>query len=183
MALRALRLFSAFPLALGPTTPYAGQFGSWHTGVVQFGFGDGSVRAIRSSTPGSTLALLAGQAASAAAGQPFVAGRVTVAAALKDRIGPDDTVFVFARAANGPRMPLAILRKQVRDLPLKFTLDDSLAMSPAATLSSAQRVVVGARISKSGNAMTQPGDLQGFSAPVAPGASGLAIEIAEVVGR
>jgi cytochrome c-type biogenesis protein CcmH len=112
---------------------------------------------------------------------PTVSGTVTLAPALAAKARPDDTVFVFARAAEGPRMPLAILRKQVKDLPLAFTLDDSMAMSPAAKLSSAPRVLVGARISTSGNATPQPGDLQGFSAPVAPGATGLAIQITDVV--
>ncbi|WP_298835149.1 c-type cytochrome biogenesis protein CcmI [uncultured Piscinibacter sp.] len=108
-----------------------------------------------------------------------VAGEVQLAAALKGRVSPEDTVFVFARAVDGPRVPLAILRKQVKDLPLNFTLDDSMAMSPATRLSTAKQVVVGARVSKSGNAMPQPGDLQGFSPPTAVGASGLKIEIAE----
>ena len=66
-------------------------------------------------------------------------------------------------------------------LPLRFTLDDSTSMGPAARLSSARQVIVGARISKSGNAVPQPGDLQGYSKPVAVGASGLTIEIAEEV--
>jgi len=78
-------------------------------------------------------------------------------------------------------MPLAIVRKQVKDLPFAFTLDDSMAMNPAAKLSTAQQVIVGARVSKSGNAVPQPGDLQGYSKPVAVGASGLTIEIAEEV--
>ena len=110
-----------------------------------------------------------------------VSGTVTLAPALTAKARPDDTVFIFARAAEGPRMPLAILRKQVKDLPLTFTLDDSMAMSPAAMLSSTPRVVVGARISASGQAAPQPGDLQGFSAAVAPGAAGLAIQITDVV--
>lgn len=110
-----------------------------------------------------------------------VSGTVTLAPALATKAQPGDTVFIFARAADGSRMPLAILRKQVKDLPLAFTLDDSMAMSPAARLSSAPRVLVGARISASGNATPQAGDLQGFSAPVAPGAAGLAIQITEVV--
>ncbi|EHR71371.1 cytochrome c biogenesis factor [Burkholderiales bacterium JOSHI_001] len=110
-----------------------------------------------------------------------ITGRITLAAGLKDKAGPEDTVFIFARNAQGPKMPLAILRKQVKDLPADFTLDDSLAMSPAARLSGANAVVVGARVSKSGNAMPQPGDLQGLSAVVKPGAKGLQIEIAEAV--
>jgi cytochrome c-type biogenesis protein CcmH len=110
-----------------------------------------------------------------------LSGTVTLAPALAAKANPDDTLFVFARAAEGPRMPLAILRKQVKDLPLTFTLDDSMAMTPATKLSSASRVVVGARISARGDATPQPGDLQGFSAPVSPGATGLKIQIADVV--
>ena len=92
-------------------------------------------------------------------------------------------MFVYARAAQGSRVPLAILRKQVKDLPLKFALDDSMAMSPAAKLSGAAEVIVSARISKSGQAMPQPGDLQGHSGTVMPGASGLVIEISQVIGQ
>ena len=88
---------------------------------------------------------------------------------LAAQVKPDDTVFVFARAAQGPRMPLAIVRKQVRDLPLSVSLDDSLAMSPAMVLSKFSEVSVGARISRSGNAMPQSGDLQGSKSPVAVG--------------
>jgi cytochrome c-type biogenesis protein CcmH len=118
-----------------------------------------------------------------AAGAASVSGVVKLAAALAGKAAPEDTLFVYARAAQGPRMPLAILRKQVKDLPLKFTLDDSMAMSPAARLSSAQQVVVSARISKRGEAMPQPGDLLGQTEPVAPGASGLLVEIAQIVGQ
>lgn len=110
-----------------------------------------------------------------------VSGTVTLDAALLAKARPEDTVFIFARAAEGSRMPLAILRKQVKDLPLSFTLDDSMAMTPAARLSSATRVVIGARISARGDATPQPGDLQGFTAPVAPGTSGLKVQINEVV--
>jgi cytochrome c-type biogenesis protein CcmH len=110
-----------------------------------------------------------------------VSGRVTLSAALAKQAQPDDTVFVFARPAPGAGMPLAILRKQVKDLPLDFTLDDSMAMSPANALSSSSKVVVSARISKSGNAMPQPGDLSGQTAEVNVGASGLRIEIKDVV--
>jgi cytochrome c-type biogenesis protein CcmH len=119
----------------------------------------------------------------AAPGKTSVAGTVTLAPALAGKASPEDTVFVFARAAEGPRMPLAIVRKQVKDLPITFTLDDSSAMAPTMKLSNYPQVIVGARISKSGNAMPQPGDLQGLSQPVALGASGLKIVIGEEVGR
>jgi cytochrome c-type biogenesis protein CcmH len=110
-----------------------------------------------------------------------IQGTVTLAAALIREAKPEDTVFIFARAAEGPRMPLAILRRQVKDLPINFTLDDSMAMSPAANLSKAGRVTVGARISRSGNAIPEKGDLAGQSAPVTVGAKGLVIEIKDIV--
>jgi cytochrome c-type biogenesis protein CcmH len=110
-----------------------------------------------------------------------VRGVVTLAAALASKAAAGDTVFVTARAPEGSRMPLAIIRKQVKDLPLSFVLDDSLAMSPAARLSGASKVIVTARVSKSGNAMPQPGDLVGQSAPIAVGTTNLALEIHETV--
>lgn len=123
----------------------------------------------------------ASAAGPAAAGKASVGGTVSLAAALRAQASPEDTVFIFARPAEGARVPLAILRRQVKDLPLSFTLDDSLAMSPAARLSSSSRVIVGARISKSGNAMPQPGDLEVLSEPVAVGTQGLKLEISRVV--
>jgi cytochrome c-type biogenesis protein CcmH len=121
-------------------------------------------------------------AAPGAAANASVSGTVTLSPALAGKASPTDTVFVFARAAQGPRMPLAVLRAQVKDLPLKYKLDDSMAMAPSARISGAAQVIVGARISKSGNAIPQPGDLSGESAPVAPGASGIAITIGSAVG-
>lgn len=116
-----------------------------------------------------------------AAGAERITGTVSLSDAIKRNADPDDTVFVLARAAQGPKMPLAILRKQVRDLPVKFTLDDSMAMSPAMKMSNFDQVVVVARISKSGNAMPQPGDLMGMSKPLALGSSGVKISIDQQV--
>ena len=116
-----------------------------------------------------------------AQGNEQISGTVTLSAALNAKAGPTDTVFVLARAAQGPKMPLAVMRKQVKDLPLKFTLDDSMAMSPQMKISSFDQVVVVVRVSKSGNAMPQPGDLQGMSAPIKPGTNGLKVSIDTVV--
>lgn len=108
-----------------------------------------------------------------------IQGRVTLSEKLKSKTSPEDTVFVFARALEPGKPPLAILRKQVKDLPFDFSLDDSMAMSPAMSLSTVKEAKVGARVSKSGNAMTQPGDLQGLTATVAVGAKGIKVEINE----
>lgn len=120
------------------------------------------------------------QGASLASGLT-VSGTVSLAPALAGQAKADDTVFIFARAAEGSRMPLAMLRKQVRDLPVQFVLDDSSTMSAASKLSQAGRVIVAARISKGANAVPLKGDLAGQSAPVTVGSKGLLIEIREVV--
>ena len=101
-----------------------------------------------------------------------VGGRagLTVNVVLADRLAAgldgSETLFVFARAAQGPPMPLAVARKRVSDLPLTVTLDDSMAMAPGMKLSNFDRVVVGARIAMSGTPTASSGDLQGFSEPV-----------------
>ena len=110
-----------------------------------------------------------------------ISGRVTLSPALKLELHPDSTLFVFARAESGPRMPLAILRSSANALPMDFTLDDSSAMSPALKLSGFERVIVSARVSRSGEALPQPGDLMGSSGPVAVGSRAVHIEIGEIV--
>jgi cytochrome c-type biogenesis protein CcmH len=110
-----------------------------------------------------------------------VSGRIALSHAIASKAGPQDTVFIVARAQNGPRIPLAVLRRRVADLPFEFSLDDSLAMSPELKISGFSEVVVTARISKSGNAAPQSGDLQGASSPVKVGARGLKIVIDAVL--
>jgi cytochrome c-type biogenesis protein CcmH len=108
-------------------------------------------------------------------------GRVSISKKLAAQAKPDDVVFIFARAVQGPPMPLAVKRVRVRDLPLEFALDDSMAMAPGMNLSAHPRVVVGARISKSGQPTAQAGDLQGLSAAVANDAKGVSVVIDSVV--
>ena len=101
------------------------------------------------------------------AGAPANTAHIVVNVALdpklKDSVGPNDTLFVFAKAAHGPPMPLAITRLTVAQLPARLTLTDAMGMVPGLTLSRFPQVVVGARISKSGNATPQSGDLQTLS--------------------
>ena len=111
---------------------------------------------------------------------------LTVNVILADRLAADldgsETLFVFARAADGPPMPLAVVRGRVSDLPLTVTLDDSMAMAAGMKLSNFDRVVVGARISMSGTPTASSGDLQGFSGPVsAAGDSAVNVAITEKV--
>jgi cytochrome c-type biogenesis protein CcmH len=92
---------------------------------------------------------------------------VTLDPALAGQLQPGDTLFVFARAAEGPRMPLAIVRQTATADPVQVTLDDASAMAPQLRLSGFPQVVVGARISRSGNATPQPGDLEGQTEAIA----------------
>ena len=110
-----------------------------------------------------------------------LAGAVSLTPGLAARTAPDDTVFIFARAVSGPPMPVAVLRRQVRDLPLSFVLDDSLAMTQTRKLSMFTEVMVGARISRAGNALPQSGDLEGLLGPVSVGSKGLNLVIDKVV--
>lgn len=91
---------------------------------------------------------------------------VQLAPELAERVLPGDTVFIYAQALDGSRVPLALARRTAEEFPLKVTLDDSMAMAPAFNLSSEDQVRVTARVSKSGNAMPTSGDLLGYSAPV-----------------
>ncbi len=117
----------------------------------------------------------------AAAAGATIRGTVRLSPALAAQAAPGDTVFVLARPAEGARMPLAIVRKQVRDLPFEFTLSDAMAMSPAAKLSLFPKIVIDARVSKSGQAQSAPGDLSGRSGVVPNDATGVVVEIGEVV--
>lgn len=122
------------------------------------------------SAPAAPAAKGGGEAAT-------VSGTVSLKPELKSKVGPNDIVFIYARAAEGPRVPLAVLRKPARELPVQFTLDDTMAMAPNMKLSAFPKVIVSARVSKSGNAQPQSGDLQGASGAVANAASGVNIVI------
>ncbi|MGB4766396.1 MAG: c-type cytochrome biogenesis protein CcmI [Rugosibacter sp.] len=110
-----------------------------------------------------------------------VSGRVELSPALRAQTTPGETVFIFARAVNGPRMPLAIQQARVADLPLDFHLDDTQAMAPENKISTVKELRIEVRVSKTGQAMPASGDLTGSSAPVKPGTKGIQVVIDQVV--
>jgi cytochrome c-type biogenesis protein CcmH len=133
------------------------------------------------ASPQAAQAAAPGNGAAPAAAGTNVSGKVTLSPGLKDKVGPGDTLFIFARPAQGTKMPIAIARLTAGALPASFKLDDSSAMNPSMKLSGFQEVVVGARVSKSGNAIPQSGDLEGFSPPIRVGSSNIQIVIDTVV--
>ncbi|HGG58562.1 MAG TPA: c-type cytochrome biogenesis protein CcmI [Gammaproteobacteria bacterium] len=107
--------------------------------------------------------------ASAAGGEsPAIQVKVALSPELVAKARPDDMVFIYAKAASGPPMPLAAQKRRVKDLPVTVTLSDDQAMMPALKLSRFDSVVVGARVSRSGNPIGAPGDLEGTTEPLAP---------------
>ncbi|HMO47011.1 MAG TPA: c-type cytochrome biogenesis protein CcmI [Rubrivivax sp.] len=163
---------------------YAGAIGYW--GRARAGAPQDSAFAQRleqgiadaRAAAGGTAAAASAAAPAAAAGS--ISGRVSVAPALAARMQPGDTLFVYARAVDGPRMPLAILKRSAADLPLEFQLDDAMAMSPQLKLSAFADIIVSARLSRSGDAMPQSGDLEGQSPPLAGRRSGVEVLIDRV---
>ena len=142
-----------------------------------------AARAGIASQPGGATRLAAAPAdpTPAATNHPGVRGQITIAPELQARLAAGDTLFVFARPVQGPRMPLAVLRVAATAGPVPFALDDSLAMAPELRLSMHEQVVVEARISRTGQAMPQSGDLQGTSGPVASNSAQLQIRIDSMV--
>lgn len=120
---------------------------------------------------------ISGDATETAPASISISGQVTISRELATKASPDDTLFIYARAKTGPKMPLAILRLKAGDLPTTFKLTDDMAMTPTMKMSSFPEVIIEARVSKSGQAVPASGDLQGFSQPVKIGNNNIAIVI------
>jgi cytochrome c-type biogenesis protein CcmH len=120
-------------------------------------------------------------AATAATAGTSVTGSVALAPSVAAKVSGSETLFVFARTEGGSRMPLALVRAQAQALPMTFALDDSQAMAPGVNLSSAQAVRIEARVSRSGSATPQSGDLVGTSEVVKPGARGVKVLVDKVL--
>jgi cytochrome c-type biogenesis protein CcmI len=124
-------------------------------------------------SPAEPQQCLASDSAAECSGAPVAPGdsthivvKVSLDPKLKAKVLPSDTLFVFAKAADGPPMPLAIARLTAAQLPTSVTLTDAMSMMPNLTLSKFPQIILGARISKSGNAIAQSGDFQTLSAAV-----------------
>lgn len=121
-------------------------------------------------------AATAAPAAADSAGGPRITVHVSLAPALAPRLGNETLLYVFARNPDGPPMPLAVARLPASSLPATVTLTNAMSMSPAMNLSSAKTVIIGARLSASGQPLAQPGDLEGQSKPV-PVAGGKPVDV------
>ena len=104
----------------------------------------------------------------ASAGPAEVSGTVSLDSSLAARVPPDSILFIYAKAADSPGPPLAVLRTTAHSWPVTFRLDDSMAMMPSRRLSQFAKVVVEARISRSGQATPSAGDLYVTSPALAP---------------
>lgn len=155
------------------------------TASTSAGAASGAAKAAAKEPAASPTALASGtsSAVRSGAGAPVAAisGTVKLSPALATKVAAGDTLFIFARAVDGPRMPLAIIRGSASELPRAFKLDDALGMAGGPALSSIAQVRIEARVSKTGEAMPKPGDLRGESAVVAPGMSNIDIVIDNVV--
>jgi cytochrome c-type biogenesis protein CcmH len=134
-----------------------------------------------SPPPASQATAASPNAGSAGAAGATLTGTVTLSAALAGKVSPDDTLFIFARATEGPPMPRAISVKKVRDLPASFLLTDGMGARPDLKISNVPQLIISARITKSGKAMPESGDLQGFSQKVKPGDKNINIVIDQQV--
>jgi len=150
-------------------------------GGVKVGASDTPQSTSLSGTPSAPKASDAATASDAAMMPSAVSGRVELSPALRAQTTSEETVFIFARAVNGSRMPLAVQRVRVADLPFDFKLDDSQAMSPDNKISSAKALRIEVRVSKSGQAMPASGDLTGSSTAVKPGTTGIHVVIDQMV--
>ena len=128
------------------------------------GVGGPAPTAAEASAPAAVLAAPTPPAAAPAAARVQV--QVALAPALRERVAPNDVVFVSARAPAGPPMPVAAVRLRASQLPVTVTLDDTTAIMPGVRLSQFPEVRIEARVSKSGTATTAPGDLRGEASGV-----------------
>jgi cytochrome c-type biogenesis protein CcmH len=176
----ALWLAGAADLEAGE---YAKALRSWERLAARLPSGSDDARklqrAIQDVRAKAALAAKAPVVAEGAAAALDVSGTVELDPSLKDKTGPDDTVMVIARLP-GTRMPVAAVRLRAAELPVKFVLNDSQSMNPQSPISAATEVEVEARISKTGLAKAEPGDLISAVQTVKVGAGGVLLQVTQV---
>jgi len=171
---QAVQFLDRLQPQLSPGTPYAQEILGMRNEAQRLAQLGGGAQADGAASPSAPDGQTTG------APRASVAGKVDVAAALKSRVGNQDTIYLIARAGeSGP--PLAAARVTMDRFPLAFSLDDSMAMNPANKLSGHKEVVLVARISASGNPIAQPGDLEGRITGVAVGAKDVKLVIDRVL--
>ena len=171
---QAVQFLDRLQPQLSPGTPYAQEILGMRNEAQRLAQLGGGAQTAGATSPSAPDGQTAG------APRARVAGSVDVAAALKSRVGTQDTVYLIARAGEGGP-PLAAARMAINQFPLSFSLDDSMAMNPANTLSNHKEVVLLARISASGNPIAQPGDLEGRVIGVAVGSKDVKLVIDRVL--
>lgn len=175
---RAIKQWQAILAIVPPDSPAAQSIGNSiadaqrRMGIAPSAIASSGASATPSSTGGSQKPV---------AGGGSVSGTVVIAQDLAGKLPADATLYVFARPVDGSRVPLAMTRVNSARLPYSFKLDDSMAMMPNARLSSAKSVVIGARLSRSGEALAKSGDLEGLSPVVSVGAGDVKVTISSVV--
>jgi len=111
-----------------------------------------------------------------------IAIKITLDPALQSRLEENDVLFIFARAASGPPMPLAAIKRQASDLPMTVVLDSSSLLRPGSQLKDYNQLKIAARISHSGQPIAQSGDLQSRAQLVSPSSTtGISLIIDELV--
>ncbi len=141
---------------------YASAIKNWELAIPNLGPNEAAFAQGLNASIAEAKNLLKPNQASAINPALTISGKVMIAPGLQSRISPTDIVFIYAKAIEGPKLPLAIIKSTAGQLPTSFVLSDAQSMSPQFKLSQFKEVSLTARVSKSGNAIPEKGDLIGF---------------------
>ena len=164
--------------AAGEREDYAAVVRHWERLLPQLAAGSDEAKAIEGAlVRARELAAAKRDTKAPPPSKAAISGEVSLSGALAAQAKADDLVFIFARPADGSRMPLAVLRVRVADLPYRFVLDERSALPGSARLAEQGTVVVEARVARSGQAQTTSGDFYGTLEKVKPGSRNLRLRI------
>ena len=143
------------------TADYAQAIKNWELAIPNLGPNDAAFAQGLTASIAEAKKLLNPKSVAAIDQTLTLSGKVLMSPGLKGLVGPSDVVFIYAKAIDGPRLPLAIIKATAGQLPMSFILSDEQSMSPQFKLSQFKEVSLTARVSKSGNAIPEKGDLIG----------------------